>query len=155
MTAGLVGLVCLLIAVAGSCSSQSGSTGVDANEASQASSNSSGTTATLAGDSATPGAASAGALDFTLVNFTRSNLHAIYVSPHDSPGWEENVLGQDQLFEGDFIQIRFRPEVKADIWDLRVEDQHGNNAEWKKLNLREISKIIIRMDDNVVMAEAE
>jgi hypothetical protein len=153
-TAGVV-LACVLVLVACACSSPSGSRRVDANETPQASSNSSGATVQLTGDSATPGAASVGALDFTLVNFTRFNLHAIYVSPHDSTGWEENVLGRDQLYEGDFVKIRFSPEEKADIWDLRVEDENGNNAEWKNLNLREISRITLRTGDNVLIAEAE
>lgn len=149
-------LACLLVGVACSCSSQSGSTRVDANESPQSSSNSAGATAQRAGDSAASAAASAAALDFTLVNFTRFNLHAIYVSPHDSAGWEENVLGRDQLFDGDFIKIRFSPEEKADMWDLRVEDENGNNAEWKNLNLREISRITLRTGDNfAVTAEAE
>ena len=149
-------LACVLVVgVACSCSSQAGSTRVESNQTPQPSSNSSGAAAPVAGDTATNGAASVGALDFTLVNNTRFNLYAIYVSPHDSAGWEENVLGRDQLFDGDFIKIRFSPEEKADIWDLRVEDENGNNAEWKNLNLREISRITLRTGDNVVLAEAE
>jgi hypothetical protein len=155
LTATVV-LACVLAAVACSCSSQAGSTRVEANEALQeASSNSAGATAPLAGNSAIRDAASSAPLDFTLVNFTRFNLYAIYVSPHDSTGWEENVLGRDQLFDGDFVKIRFSPEEKADIWDLRVEDENGNNAEWKNLNLREISKITLRTGENAVLAEAE
>lgn len=155
MTAGIVPAF-LLVCIACSCSSQSGSTRADANESPQSSSNAAGATAQRAGDSAASVAASAAALDFTLVNFTRFNLHAIYVSPHDSAGWEENVLGRDQLFDGDFIKIRFSTEEKADLWDLRVEDENGNNAEWKNLNLREISRITLRTGDNfAVTAEAE
>jgi hypothetical protein len=103
----------------------------------------------------TRGAASAGALDFTVVNFTRLNLHAIHVSPHDSSGWEENVLGRDQLLDGAFVKIRFSPEEQAVRWDLRVEDENGHNAAWKNLNLREISLITLRFNHGVVSAEAE
>jgi hypothetical protein len=158
LTAG-VSAACLLVGIACSCSSPSGSERVAANESSQSSANSAGATAAAprADDSAARVAASAAAaLDFTLVNFTRFNLHAVYVSPHDSTGWEENVLGRDQLFDGDFIKIRFSAEEKADTWDLRVEDENGNNAEWKNLNLREISRITLRTgDDFAVTAEAE
>lgn len=132
MTAGIV-LACLFVAAA-ACSAPSH------------------TASTQEGGAA---ATSDTTLDFTLVNFTRSNLHAVYVSPHDSPGWEENVLGRDQLPDGDTLKIRFRPEEKAAMWDLRVEDENGNNVELKNLNLREISKLTLRRGNNVVLAEAE
>ncbi len=101
--------------------------------------------------------ASTGALDFTLINLTGSTIRAVYVSPHDSAGWEENVLGQDKLFNGETVKIRFRPEEQSVVWDLRVEVRRRSTAEWKNLNLREISKITLRIGEgqNVVMAEAE
>jgi hypothetical protein len=130
-----------MVAVACSCSSPAGSTSGEANHAARAS-------------SAAP-AASAGAPDFTVVNFAGTNHYAIYVSPHDSAGWEENLLGRDPLFDGDIVKIRFSPEEKAARWDLRIEDVDGNNAEWKNLDLRSISKITLRLVDEVVIAEAE
>lgn len=124
----------LLVAVACSCSSRAGGS---------------------TGGVESPGATHAVRPDFTLVNFARTNLYAVYVSPHDSSGWEENVLGRDLLFEGEHVKIRFSPEEKAVLWDLRVEDESGNNAVWKNLNLREISKITLRRSEQVVTAEAE
>jgi hypothetical protein len=143
-----------MLVVACSCSSHTGSTNGEANQTPHASSTPSGTNAPPVA-SETTDAPFAGALDFTLINFTRSNLHAIYVSSHDSEGWEENVLGRDQLFDGDIVKIRFNPQEKAVKWDLRVEDENGYNAEWKELNLREISRITIRRGNGIVMAEAE
>jgi len=96
-------------------------------------------------------------LDFTLVNRTRTGIHAIYVSPHDSAGWEENVLGDERLYNGQIVTIRFRPEAQAAVWDLRVELNHQDKAEWKNLTLREISKIILRVseDEQIFYAEIE
>ena len=105
--------------------------------------------------SETRGTATAGALDFTLVNLTRFNLHALYVSPHDANGWEENILGQDQLLDGALVKIRFSPAEQAVRWDLRVEDENGNHAEWQNLDLREISMITLRFNKGVVLAEVE
>jgi hypothetical protein len=148
-------LACLVLVAVCACSSQANSTLGEADKSPHASPAASGTTDARAGGAAIPGAASAGALDFTLVNFTRFNLYAVYVSPHDSAGWEENVLGNDQLYDGNTVRIRFSPEERAVMWDLRVEDEYGNNAEWKNLNLREISKITLRTGGDVVIAEAE
>ncbi len=148
-------LVCLLVSVVCSCTSRAGSEGGDANESPRVSSTPSSTTAGLANDSERSVAAFDGALDFTLVNFTRTDLYGIYVAPHDSSGWEENLIRNEQLLDGDIVKIRFNPQEKTAAWDLRVEDAEGNNAEWKNLNLREISLITLRMDKNVVTAEAE
>jgi hypothetical protein len=148
-------LACLVAVAVCACSSQANSTGDESNKSPRASSASSGTRVPQAGGATPPGAGSAGALDFTLVNFTRFNLYAVYLSPHDSAGWEENVLGSGPLYDGNTVRIRFNPEEKAVRWDLRVEDEYGNNAEWKNLNLREISKITLRTGGEVVIAEAE
>jgi hypothetical protein len=152
---GGVRLACLVVVILCACSSYAGSTSGDANKPARAFYVPAGATAPTAGDSETADAASDGALDFTLVNFTRFNLYSIYVSPHDSAGWEENILGREQLFDGDTVKIRFNPSEKAVRWDLRVEDENGNNAEWKNLNLREISRITLRTGNDVVIAEAE
>lgn len=100
---------------------------------------------------------SAGTQDFALVNFTGQTLHAVYVSPHGSAGWEENVLGSDQLFNGDTVEISFNPAEQSVNWDLRVEDADGRHVEWKNLNLREISRIKLRLNarDKTVTAEVE
>ncbi|HEX8633835.1 MAG TPA: hypothetical protein VF703_06760 [Pyrinomonadaceae bacterium] len=149
-------LACLLVAVVCSCSPPPGSARDDANQAPRASSTSANTTApATAGDSRIHDAALAGTLDFTLINYTGLGLSAVYVSPHDSAGWEENVLGREELFDGEFVEIKFAPAETIAGWDLRVEDKHGNNAEWKNLNLREISRITLRRGDDVVVAEVE
>jgi hypothetical protein len=127
-------LVCLLAAASSSCSSRVVPTG-DENEAQHDSS---------------------GQLDFTLNNFTGTTLRAVYVSPHDSAGWEENVLGGEQLLDGETVEIRFGPEERAAVWDIRVEDVEGkNSAEWKNLDLRGISTLTLSVDKGVAIAEAE
>jgi hypothetical protein len=122
-------LVCLVALLFCSCSVSKGLAGSDTSKGSQ--------------------------LDFKVVNFTGITLHAIYVSSHDSARWEENVLGQDELFDSETLEINFNPEEKTEAWDIRVEDSHGNNAQWQNLNLREISRIKLRLSQNVVIAEAE
>lgn len=95
-------------------------------------------------------------LDFTLVNLTGLTIQVVYVSPHDSPGWEENVLGGDQLLDGESVEIKFNSEEKAAVWDIRAEDSGGKNfAEWKNLDLRGISKLTLSVDKGVAIAEAE
>lgn len=93
--------------------------------------------------------------DFTLVNKTGVEIHAVHVSPHDKDDWEEDVLGRDTLPDGESIEIKFPREEKAAMWDLRVEDKAGNHIEWENLNLMEISKITLHYKDGKATAETE
>jgi hypothetical protein len=103
-------------------------------------------------------AAPAGGLGFDLVNFTGSTLRAVYISPSDSKGWEENVLGGDELNDGKTVDIRFSPEETAVLWDMRVEGADGHFAEWEGLDLRDVSRITLLFKlagEPVAVAEVE
>lgn len=140
-TIGIVALACLFAALC-SCSSRAGGEGLHTQGAPTPSTTS----------------ASANTLSFNLTNFTGSALHAVYVSPSDSVGWEENVLGSDQLNDGDTVDIRFSPEESAALWDIRVESADAHYAEWKGIDLRGISRITLLLNMSrgaVVTAEVE
>ena len=101
---------------------------------------------------------SGGGLSFNLVNFTGSTLRAVYVSPSESEGWEENVLDVDELNDGDTLGIRFSPEESAALWDVRVESADEHSAEWKGLDLRGVSRITLLLKSEgepVAVAEVE
>lgn len=84
-----------------------------------------------------------GGLGLDLVNFTGASLRAVYISPNDSNGWEENVLGTDQLHDGDTVDIRFDSNETPALWDIKVESTKGNFAELKGLDLRGVSRITL------------
>lgn len=84
-----------------------------------------------------------GRQDFVVVNQTNVEIHALYVTPHTSKDWGDDILGADTLEAGDSLEIYFSPKEKAKYWDLRVEDDEGNFIEWGKLNLLEISKVTL------------
>ncbi len=93
--------------------------------------------------------------DFTLVNKTGVEIHALHVSPHESDDWEEDVLGRDTLPDGESVDIKFDRDEKAAMWDLRVEDKSGNHIEWENLNLLQISKITLHYKNGKATAETE
>ena len=100
-------------------------------------------------------AATQGAQDFMLVNSTGVEIHALYISPHETDDWEEDVLGRDTLPSGESVEIKFSREEKAAMWDLRVEDKEGNAIVWENLNLLEISKVTLYYKDGKATAEVE
>jgi hypothetical protein len=96
-----------------------------------------------------------GKQDFTLVNATGVEIHALYVSPHNSDDWEEDILGRDTLPDSERVDITFKRDEKAALWDLRVEDKQGNSIEWENLNLLEISKVTLNYKDGKATAQTE
>ena len=81
--------------------------------------------------------------DFLLVNKTGIEIYALYVTPHNSDDWGDDILGADTLAKNDDIEIVFHRKEKARLWDLRIEDEDGNFIEWENFNLLKISKITL------------
>ena len=117
-----------------------------------------GTASPTRGEPAATAVARDGGPGFALANFSGTTLRAVYVSPSESAGWEENILGGDELADGATVAIGFSPEEKAASWDIRVEAVDNHYAEWKGLDLRDISRITLLLDmvgERVVVAEVE
>jgi hypothetical protein len=91
--------------------------------------------------------------DFTLHNMTGVEIHELYVSPHSSDDWEEDVLGQDTLADGDSVDIHFSPKEKAKLWDLKVVDSKGNSITWESLNLLEIADVTLHYKNGKAWAD--
>ena len=85
----------------------------------------------------------AGDQDFTLVNKTGYEINQVYVSPSKSDEWEEDVLGQDVLADGDRVNITFSRKETTCNWDLKVVYSDDTSAVWDAFNLCEVSKIKI------------
>ena len=140
MKTTVVTIACLL---AISCSSRTDLSGTSSGESSTAQGN------------ATASPAGAG---FDLVNFTGTDLRSVYLSPGDSSGWEENVLGTDILTDGATVEIRFVSNKAPALWDLKVVARSGYFAEWKGLDLRGVSRVTLAVtliDEPTVVAELE
>lgn len=94
-------------------------------------------------------------LDFTLVNNTGVEIEALFVSPHTTNEWEEDVLGVNTLPSGKSVLIKFPTSETAEYWDLRVEDDEGTYLYWRKLNLTEISVVKLYITNGKPVAVVE
>ena len=103
----------------------------------------------------TSSASEAGAQDFTLVNETGVEIDKVFISPHDSDDWEEDILGKDTLPSGQSVDIKFDRDETAAKWDLKVEDKQGNAIEWTDLDLLKISKLTLNYDAATKKATAK
>ncbi len=97
----------------------------------------------------------AGKQDFTLINKTGFDIHEVYVSPHGSDEWQEDVLGKGLLVDGGTVKINFERQIKGKDWDLKVVDKAGKATTWEKLDLLSISKITLHFDGGKATAEVE
>lgn len=91
-------------------------------------------------------AAAEGKQNFTLKNRTGYTISEVYVSPSKAETWEEDVLGRDELDDGQTVEIDFHRSEKACKWDLKVVYDDGESAEWDSFNLCEVSTISIFYD---------
>jgi hypothetical protein len=101
------------------------------------------------------GRASAGSQDFTVINHTGVEIHALYVSPSKANAWGEDILGQDTLGDGETLSIHFPRSERSKIWDLRIEDQGGNSIEWNELKLNEIETVTLHYKGGKAWADVE
>jgi hypothetical protein len=98
-------------------------------------------------------AAHAGDQDFTLINKTGVEIHALHVSPHSSDEWGEDILGQDTLASGESLNIKFPSRTKTAHWDLRIEDEKGNTMTWESIDLLEVSEVTLHYKDGKAWAD--
>jgi hypothetical protein len=85
--------------------------------------------------------------DFSLANKTGYELKALYVSPSKSDDWQEDILGQDTLSDGQTVNVHFSPKVKTCKWDLKVTYSDDNSsAVWSDIDLCSVDKITIKYD---------
>jgi hypothetical protein len=102
-----------------------------------------------------PSSFAQGKQDFTVHNATGVEINALYVSPHSTDDWEEDVLGKDTLASGESVDINFAPREKPALWDLKVTDNKGNSITWEKLNLLEISELTLHYKDGKAWADVK
>jgi hypothetical protein len=96
-----------------------------------------------------------GKQDFTLHNATGVEIHELYVSPHNSEEWEDDILGEDTLPNGESLVIHFSRKETAKLWDLKIVDGEGNSVEWENLNLLKISEITLHKNGSRVWADVQ
>ncbi len=100
-------------------------------------------------------AAFAGEQDFVLVNETGLTIDQFYCSPTKSNDWEEDVLGQDTLADGEQVEINFSRDEASCKWDLMIVDEEGDKIYWTNIDLCEAAKITLHYEGGKPTATIE
>ena len=96
-----------------------------------------------------------GKQDFLLHNGTGVEIHELYVSPHSSNEWGDDILGRDTLPAGESVKITFDDQEKAVKWDLKVADGNKHSIEWEDLDLTKISELTLHYKDGKAWADVK
>lgn len=80
-------------------------------------------------------------LDFTFHNRTRFPVVSLYVSPSNSPDWEEDVLGRDILPRGRSTGIAFEGNYGTCYFDIMAVFPDGSSVEKGGFNLCKLTDI--------------
>jgi len=83
------------------------------------------------------------AQDFTVINKTGAEIHALYVTPHNAKDWGNDILGVETLPVNESVDITFSRKEKSALWDLRVESADGGFIEWENFNLLQITSVTL------------
>jgi hypothetical protein len=105
----------------------------------------------------TPAYADNDKLDFSLVNKTGYGIKEVYVSPHGTDRWSQN-LSSSTLENGEKLNISFDEDVRATKWDIKIVwVDEGAPVVWTSCKLSEISKFVLHYnrDTDETTAEAE
>ncbi|SDW07340.1 hypothetical protein [Marinobacter mobilis] len=60
-----------------------------------------------------------------VTNNTGYDIYYLYVSNEERDDWEEDVLGDDVLMDGDTIRVNLRKQPSP-VFDIRAEDEDGD-----------------------------
>jgi hypothetical protein len=94
---------------------------------------------------AVPAAAAEAKQDFVVVNKTGYDIKELYVSPSKSDDWQEDVLGEDLLSDGDSWNIKFTRATRTCKWDLKVVySGDDSTAVWNNIDLCAIARVTIK-----------
>ena len=91
----------------------------------------------------TPAYADNDKLDFSLVNKTGYGIKEVYIGPHSSDEWGENLIN-DAFENGETLNISFNNGATATRWDIKIVwVDEGAPVVWMNCKLAKISKFIL------------
>ncbi len=81
--------------------------------------------------------------DFVLVNRTGYTIDEVYVSASNVNSWEEDLMGDDSLENGQQLNVRFNRNTSQCMFDIKVVYDDQEAAEFRGINLCQVSRVTI------------
>jgi len=86
--------------------------------------------------------------EFTVTNATGYTILRVYLSPSEDPSWEDDLLGDQTLGDGEMANIVLNREHPAETWDLKVQFDDAEEDVWSALSINGANNIVLSYDDD-------
>jgi len=93
--------------------------------------------------------------DFKLINRTGYQIDKVYVGPSSSRSWGKNIMGRGALADGEYVKITFPHGNGACKFDIKVDYEDGDTAEWGGVDLCQYESISLFWDGKTTRAVGE
>lgn len=81
-----------------------------------------------------------------IMNGSRIDIYTLKVSPTNANQWEENLLQEETLKNGDKAMVEISRTENAEAWDITVTDKNGNEASWVGVPLDKAGNVTLLPD---------
>lgn len=78
-----------------------------------------------------------------IFNGAQVEIDTLYISPTNANDWEENVLKQETLPNGDKADIEISRTENAEAWDIKVTNKKGESMTWIGVPLNKSGQITL------------
>lgn len=81
-----------------------------------------------------------------IFNGAQYDIYTLYLSPTNANQWEENVLKQGTLPNGDKVDVEVSRTENAEAWDIKVTNKAGETMTWVGVPLNKAGQITLLPD---------
>ena len=81
-----------------------------------------------------------------IMNSSQIDIYTLKVSPTNANQWEENLLQEETLKNGDKAMVEISRTENAEAWDITVTDKNGNESSWIGLPLDKTGNVTLLPD---------
>ncbi len=81
-----------------------------------------------------------------IFNGAQYDIYTLSLSPTNANDWEENVLKEGTLPNGDKVEIEASRTAKAEAWDIRVTNKAGETTTWIGVPLNKAGQVTLLPD---------
>lgn len=74
------------------------------------------------------------AFRLTVINNTETDIYHLYASKTDTDDWEEDILEDDILYDGESFDIIFHIDADSLEWDFAIQDEYENQKSFYDLS---------------------
>ena len=81
-----------------------------------------------------------------IFNGAQYDIYTLYLSPTNANAWEEIVLKQGTLPNGDKVDVEVSRTENAEAWDIKVTNKAGETMTWIGVPLNKAGQITLLPD---------